>query len=90
MPFQFGPPIANAVVRFAPGEAWRAERLTLGQGELVHQTDGSTTWTIEVADGDGLLRWVVENGPGVSVESPADLRTRLQAGLQEVIARHGG
>ncbi len=87
LPFQYGEPVRTATLRFSPDAAWRAERLTANHGTLDPQGDGSMLWRVPVADERRLLRWVVENGPGI-VPVDADLRRRLADGLRKVVALH--
>lgn len=87
LPFQYGPAARVATLRFAPDAAWRAERLTARQGGLEAQSDGSVLWQVLVGDEDRLLRWIVENGPGITPVD-LDLRARLAAGLRKVVAVH--
>lgn len=88
LPFQYGPPRMEAVVRFSPDAAWRAERLTAGQGELETRPDGGVDWRVGVTDPARLLRWIAENGPGVVPVSPPELRERLAEGLRDVVVHH--
>ena len=83
LPFQIGPKDARveAVVRFSPAAAWRAERLSAGRGSLTQLADGSVTWTVAARDADALARWLVENGPGVTLAGPEALRRGLLDGL---------
>lgn len=87
LPFQYGPHVREATLLFSPSSAWRAERLTAGQGSLEPGPDGAAVWRVGVGDEDRLLRWVVENGPGVTPLDP-DLRERLAEGLRKVVAAH--
>jgi proteasome accessory factor B len=89
LPFQYGTVRTQAVVRFDADAAWRAERLTAGQGELVPLPDGGVEWHVGVTDADRFLRWIVENGPGVMPVSPPELGENLVAGLRDVVASHG-
>jgi predicted DNA-binding transcriptional regulator YafY len=89
LPFQYGAPAFEAVVRFEPDVAWRAFRLTGGQGILIREDDEALTWTVPVADERRFLRWLVENGPGLTLLSPAEVRDRLVDGLRRVVALHG-
>jgi len=99
LPFQYGPAAEefSATLRFAPPVAWKAAGLTAGQGELVAEggeastTDAATgalTWRIAARSRARLLRFVVENGPGISVVAPADLADELRAGLERVATLH--
>jgi proteasome accessory factor B len=87
LPFQYGPAERTATVRFAPEAAWRAERVTARQGTLECQADGAVLWRVPVADPDRLVRWIVENGPGVTPVD-ADLRALLVEGLRKVVELH--
>jgi proteasome accessory factor B len=89
LPFQYGPPTARVHVRFSPDSAWRAERLAAGQGMLEPNDDGSVEWLVTVADEQRFLRWLVENGPGIELVGPEELRVRLAEGLRKVAAAHG-
>lgn len=88
MPFQYGPMTVEATLHFTGAAARRASSLTAGQGSLT--MDGAeAVWRVPVADENLLARWIVENGPGISVVSPDSLRDVLVTGLREVVARHG-
>ena len=89
LPFQYGPADAEfeAVVRFGPDASWRAEALTGGAGTLARSGD-SLTWTISARDASRLLRFVVENGPGIELVTPPELAARLRADLQGVARVH--
>lgn len=90
LPFQIGPAEAafEARVRFAPNETWRAPRLSAGRGRIELRDDGTAVWIVKARDGASLARWVVENGPGVSVEAPAQVADLLRSGLDAVVAAH--
>lgn len=88
LPFQYGPgTLFDAEVRFAPSVAWRAGALTGGAGELHADGDG-LVWRIAARDAERLARWVVANGPGISIDSPPDAAGLLVSGLAAVEARH--
>ena len=91
LPFQIGAREASfeAVVRFDPDAAWRAARLSAGRGTLAAGVDASVTWTVSARNGDALARWVIENGPGLTLASPAALRARLVGALTDVARAHG-
>lgn len=91
LPFQFGDAASCVLahVRFAPEVAWRARALSAGQGELTIAADGGADWRIDAASPERLLRFVVENGPGITVLGPAELVTALDEGLRTVVALHG-
>ncbi len=89
-PFQFGSDDLAATIAFDPGEAWRADTLTGGIGDLSTAADGRVTWTVRVRNRRRLLQWVVENGPGLGIISPSYLNSELAAGFSRVAAAHGG
>jgi len=88
LPFQYGPgePF-DAELRFAPSVTWRARALTGGAGEL--RPDGEyLVWRVPARDAERLARWVVANGPGISVDSPPGVADLLRSGLARAVARH--
>jgi predicted DNA-binding transcriptional regulator YafY len=89
LPFQYGRDVFEATLRFAPGGAWRAERLADGRGTLTSAEDGSVAWRIDAASEIRLLCWVIENGPGIDVVAPPALREALAGGLAKVVTAHG-
>lgn len=90
LPFQYGngEPF-EARVRFDPAQAWRAEGLSAGSGQIERTADGSATWTVTARDERRLLRWIVENGPGLAPTSPPHLAEKLAESLAKVGALHG-
>jgi proteasome accessory factor B len=89
LPFQLGPASIRAEVLFAPEVAWRAQRLAAGAGRLESRPGGGALWHVDAADGDALLRWTVENGPGIEILAPAELRERMADALRRVVSAHG-
>lgn len=90
LPFQYGRDELTATLTIEAGQAWRAAGLAAGKGELVTGPDGSVTWRVLARDRVRLLRWVIENGPGISVLEPADLAAELMAGLEAAVVANGG
>ena len=90
LPFQYGDEEIDAVVRFDAASAWRAPALTQGLGELTASTDGALVWRVVARDGGRLLRWIVENGPGLTLEGPESLVAALEDGLARVVSLHDG
>jgi len=88
--FQYGSPDAEfvAAIGFAPSAAWRAASLAGGHGMLERTADGGAVWRIPARDRPRLLRFVVENGPGLALAEPPDAATSLRAGLEEVARIH--
>jgi proteasome accessory factor B len=89
LPFQYGREPFEARVRFAPDEAWRAERLSGGEGSLTAGADGGAEWRVEASDAGALASWCVEHGPGIVPVEPDVVVVAYRAGLEEVLARHG-
>jgi proteasome accessory factor B len=91
LPFQYGPAADEfeAVLRFAPQIAWRAAGLAAGQGDFAENRSSALEWRIAARSRDRLLRFVIENGPGITVASPGDLASELRARLEEVATLHG-
>lgn len=88
-PFQYGSGAPfEAVVRFEPEVAWRSAGLTVGQGALAEQTDGSVTWRVTARSLKRLVRFTIENGPGLSVFEPADAAALQRDALAKVVAAH--
>lgn len=89
LPFQYGTDAFVATVRFDTDAAWRAPRLARGQGTFAASPDGTTTWTVEARSVPRLAQWIVDEGPGIHAESPADLVNALCTGLRQVADAHG-
>lgn len=88
LPFQYGQGEEfDAAVRFSPSVAWRAPALTGGVGELRLEED-ELVWHVTARDPVVLARWVVANGPGLTVESPPEVRAVMESGLSAVVDRH--
>ena len=89
LPFQYGAECFEASIAFAPSQAWRASSVTAGIGSLAQREDGSTVWIVTARDGRRLLRWIIENGPGLSLIDPPRLAEELSQGLVRVASAHG-
>jgi len=89
LPFQYGTDAFSATLVFSPASAWRAAAVTQSTGSLTRLPDGSAEWVVPVRDERRLLRWVVENGPGIAVSDPPELAEKLGAGLAEAEVLHG-
>lgn len=84
LPFQFGSEDYEARVRFDAENAWRAQRLCMGQGSLAEE-NGGITWTVRVRDTEALARWCVENGPGIVPEGPREAREAYGRGIASAV-----
>jgi predicted DNA-binding transcriptional regulator YafY len=89
LPFQYGPPDAEfeALIRFHSEAVWRAAATSGGSGVLERDDDG-ILWTVPARDPSRLLRFLVENGPGLRLVAPAHLVAQLANGLREVARVH--
>lgn len=90
LPFQYGPDAFEVALRFDASEAWRAEGVTGGKGSLTTHADGAAIWHVTARDRRRLLRWIVENGPGINVLEPADLAEELLSGVRAAASVNGG
>ena len=89
LPFQYGPgPSFEAVIGYEPEHAWRAEGLSAGKGRIDRLDGGKARWHVDARDEGRLLRWVMENGPGVYVVEPKTAHERLRHGLTRVADSH--
>jgi len=90
LPFQFGKGESfEALLRFDPQIAWRARSLAAGQGRLEPAADGSVMWRVQAVSSARLLRFAIDNGPGIEVFGPASVVEQLASGLAQVVATHG-
>jgi hypothetical protein len=91
LPFQFGPRDAQftAEVRFSPEASWRARGLAAGQGELRPLGDGALVWRVRARSVSRLLRFAIENGPGIRIIGPPELTAELYRGLEAAERVHG-
>ena len=89
LPFQFGNDSVDAVLRFEPEILWRLPSLLGDHGKTTTAAGGSTTWEVAAASRKRLLQWVIENGPGISIDAPDDLARELRDALDTVAKLHG-
>ena len=89
-PFQYGPPADEfeVAIHFEPDAAWRASSLAAGQGTLSTADNGAVLWRVRASSRALLLRFVIENGPGLRVVEPAALAADLAVGLAKVARAH--
>ncbi len=88
LPFQYGPSEFEAELHFAESVAWRAESLTARRGVLADAPDGGRSWRVVARDERALLRWAIENGPGIAIVGPEHVRRLLASALDEVAMGH--
>jgi proteasome accessory factor B len=91
LPFQYGSDAEQfeAVLSFSPRAAWRAESLAAGQGALKALDGGRVEWRVSARSRARLLQFVIENGPGIDVVGPDELKAELVGGLEAAVAIHG-
>jgi proteasome accessory factor B len=89
--FQYGPAAEQfeALIRFDASSAWRAEQLTGGHGTVERTPDGGALWRIAARDRSRLSRFVLENGPGLTLAEPPEAADAVRSGLEEVVRLHG-
>lgn len=90
LPFQYGPTDAEfeAELRFDAASTWRAETLAAGHGTLTDAGDCELSWRVSAASSERLVRFVMENGPGIRAVAPPLVSARLREGLEEVARLH--
>ena len=74
----------TAVVAVTDELAWRVARRARGEGRRL--PDGRTAYEV-TGDADAVVRWMIEEGPDVEVVAPEELRDRVRAHLDGVLAR---
>lgn len=89
LPFQYGPDDAQfeAQIRFEESACWRATTISRGQGSLEEGSAG-IVWRVAARSIPHLARFVIENGPGLVLEGPADAVAALRSGLEAAGAAH--
>ncbi len=91
LPFQYGPLEDEFVAKIDvdASESWRLTALSSGRGQLTSAADGGVTWAVTARSETLLARFVLENGPGLTVSAPARVAERVRAGLRDTEAAHG-
>jgi len=91
LPFQYGPETDGfiAVLGFDGSAAWKAERITHGQGTLTPDGNGNIRWEVPARSATQIARFMIENGPGLTLVAPPAAIEHLQAGMQKVVTLHG-
>lgn len=72
-----------ACIRFEPSVAWAADLHRIERREVFD--DGSVRAWLPFHDPHWLVGWVLSIGPGVVVEAPEDLRTRIRTVAQRAL-----
>lgn len=75
----------TATVAATPEIAWQVARRASGEG--VELPDGRTGYQV-AGRVDDLVRWAIELGPEVEVQTPPELRSEIRARLTAVRDRH--
>ncbi len=90
LPFQYGSLESEfeARIRFGPSALWRVGSLSAGHGCVEPDGDG-VVWSVRARSLSRLLRFVVDNGPGIEVVGPAEAVDAMVRGLKEVLSIHG-
>jgi predicted DNA-binding transcriptional regulator YafY len=82
--------VADAVVRFPPGEVWRVGGLAGRRTAVKRMPDGGLEVRFKRANPDALVAWVSGLGGGVEVLAPPALRDEARARLERVAQVHAG
>lgn len=88
LPFQYGDASAqfDALLLFQPSQAARAGRVTAGHGSTLTREDGSVEWSVTARSTAALARFVIENGPGLSLIGPEPAVAELREGVRRAEA----
>ena len=76
-PWEAGPGDAQAVVRFDPSVAWWARRQLVGGSVVTELEDGSLEATLNVANPEAFIGWMLSFDDGAEIVAPDELRARL-------------
>lgn len=88
LPFQYGSTDPVTVrLRLTGDAARRSADLCAGKGSLSVDGD-SLTWEVGVRNTERLLRWVIENGPGIRITHPKALADEMAARLSALAESH--
>lgn len=88
LPFQYGSAGPITVrLRLTGDAARRSADLCAGKGTLSAEGD-SLSWVVDTRNTDRLLRWAIENGPGISIIEPAALADEMSVRLSALAESH--
>jgi proteasome accessory factor B len=79
------PPVAEVLA--SPQVAWQVARRARGGGQP--QANGWTAFTVPLTSTETFLAWALGYGPDLEVRAPAELRARVIAALEQVLAVAG-
>lgn len=89
-PFELGPAAAGeAVVRFAPAQAWRVGAGLGRRGRVTRDADGSVRLKLAHVNPEALVAWVLGLGRGVQILSPPGLRKEIGRVARRIASAHG-
>jgi proteasome accessory factor B len=88
-PWEFGRsgPSFEARVRLVPDLSFLADR-TFAGAQIVERSKRGVVLSLQVSDGDALLRAVLPLGEGAEIVGPPELRQKARAVLEDLLARH--
>ena len=90
-PFELGPASSGeAVVRFAPAQAWRVGAGLGRRGRVSREVDGSVRLRLADVNPEALVTWVLGLGRGVQILSPPGLRKEIGKAARKVATAHRG
>ena len=76
-PWEIGDAAAPVTLRFDPSVAWLAKQSIGGDVKIVDTEDGGCEVTMDVANLDALISWVIGFGDRVEIVSPEEARARM-------------
>lgn len=76
-PWEAGPEDTRATVRFDPSIAWWARRRLAGSGEVIEGADGELEVTLDVANPEAFIGWILSFDAAAEILEPPALRRRL-------------
>ena len=76
-PWEAGPDDAQAVVRFDASVAWWARRQLVGSTTVIDRPDGGLEATLQVANPEAFIGWMLSFDDDAEIVAPPDLRRRL-------------
>lgn len=81
-PWEAGPEDAKATVRFDPSIAWWARRRLGGSGRAIERDDGGLEVTLDVANPEAFVGWILSFDTAAEILEPPELRRRLVEKVQ--------
>ena len=81
-PWEAGGDDLEAIVEFDPSIAWWARRQLTGRSAVITRPDGGLTATLQVANPDAFIGWLIAFEDAAEVLEPQELRDRIVARIE--------